>query len=434
MSLARNLQKASFRGAQFAVFDAEVLFGRRNVLHEYPLKDEPFAEDLGRKAREYTINAFVIGEDYQSARNALMKAIEDDETPGTLVHPTLGSILVIPKECRVRFNNKEGNIEYFTLTFIEAGSQSFPSGGSNTGFFSSLFSSNGISSLINFFSSSFRVLNLPDFLHASAVNNITGNPLNVSMGNTGSFTSLVRNVLSSGNFGSANEEHTEIGDMLTKLDNNVDTYVDEPETLGNKITTIIVQLSNVFLNQPVLINSENTYLSTIKPNHPELSALEAQKRLQAYGDGFAEVPLTTDLRLQQAANQEQLINLIRHCSLCEMIRITSIMDYASRQDALETRDVVDSYISPRLIILADDKEDEPYLALNKARAAMVKDVNTRAATLKNKKYVQTADAVPAIVFAYDQYEDASQDAEIIRRNKIRNPVFIPPLTLVEVLV
>jgi prophage DNA circulation protein len=95
---------------------------------------------------------------------------------------------------------------------------------------------------------------------------------------------------------------------------------------------------------------------------------------------------------------------------------------------------VDSYIVPRLLVLADDGEDDPYLALNKARASMIKDVNTRAATLKNKKYIRTSDAMPCIVFAYDQYEDATQDTDVIRRNRIRNPVFIPPLTDVEIVV
>jgi prophage DNA circulation protein len=429
----KNIQKGSFRGAQFETFDAEVTFGRRNVLHEYPLKDEPFAEDLGRKAREYTFNAYVIGKNLYNARNALIRAIEDTDTPGVLKHPTLGSILAIPKDCRTTFNNKEGGLEYFTITFVEAGSHTSPTT-VNTAYASSFAASKGIIKLSSHFASTFVTQNLPDFLHASALEKLVGNPSNVSTGNNGSFISLVNSILASGNFGSTNDDFTALKEKLTKFAISATDDLDDPTTLALNITNIIVNLSDVFLNQQIEINSEATFISTVMPNHPELSALEAQKRLQGFGALFVDIPLTTDLRIQETTNQEQLINLILHCSLCEMIRITSTMDFPSRQDAIEIRDAVDDYLSPRLVMLADDGEDDTYIALNSARSAMIKDVNTRAATLKNKKYVRILEPVPAIVFAYDQYEDATQDIDIIRRNRIRNPCFIPQAIDVEVLV
>src|SRR4051812_39444914 len=127
MSWKDQLVPASFRGVTFGVLDTDIVFGRRNQLHEYPLRDEPYAEDLGKKAREYTINAFVIGDDYISSRDALISAIEDNDSPGTLVHPTLGTKSVVPKDCRVIYSNQEGRMERFTLTFVEAGSNEFPS-------------------------------------------------------------------------------------------------------------------------------------------------------------------------------------------------------------------------------------------------------------------------------------------------------------------
>lgn len=429
-------QKASFRGATFAVFDAEVLFGRRNVLHEYPLRDEPYAEDLGRKAREYTINAFVIGKDLRGARNALMKAIEDNDTPGTLIHPTLGSLSVVPKDCRIRFNNREGGIEYFTLTFVEAGSGGFPSASPDTSFFSGLFSSLGVGSFINFFSSVFNVFNQPDFMHADSLKSLVGSS-GSPVGNIGNdFVSQVQRTLKVGSFGSDNADYTKLNEKLTKFQASASSDLYDPSTLGQKISDIITGMSDVYLNQPTTHTgtTTKTFLASVKPSRPEQQALAAQIRLQTYGDTFVDIPLTTASRIQQAINQRQMINLIKCLSICEMIRVTSIVEYSSRQDAITIRDTVDKYITPELLLLADSGDDEPYLALNKARAAMIKDINTRAATLKNKKYVMTADSMPVIAFAYDQYEDATKDDEIIRRNRIRNPVFIPPLSSVEILV
>jgi prophage DNA circulation protein len=437
MTYKDELQPASFRGIEFGVIDTETLFGRRNVLHEYPLRDEPYAEDLGRKAREFTINAFVIGQDYFGARDALIAAIEDDATPGTLVHPTLGIKTVIPKECRVKFNNKEGGIEYFTLSFVEAGENSFPSSEFDTSFFSDAFSIQSLSDFSDYFTSIFNIDGESDFLKTNALDNIND------------LVSKINSIVNVGD--SSNNEYSDFLSMLDQFENNAEANVSDPAEFGQEITNIVSGLSDVYLNQPVeqtinfsspipasnnLANTGTspTFLQLVKPNHPEIQALEAQKRLQTFGDDFQSIPLTTPSRIQEAANQQSIIDLVRSSSLAEMIRITSKMDFESRQDAINIRNDVDSYILPHLITLADSGQDVPYFSLNKTRTAMIQDINKRAATLKNIKYVKTSGSIPAIVFAYDQYEDASRDSEVISRNRVRNPVFLPAQTNVEILV
>ena len=43
-----NLLSASFRGIPFKVLDTTTQVGRRNVLHQFPFKDVPYVEDLGK--------------------------------------------------------------------------------------------------------------------------------------------------------------------------------------------------------------------------------------------------------------------------------------------------------------------------------------------------------------------------------------------------
>ena len=65
MSAATDkLLPASFRGVKFFIEKAELSAGRRTQVHEYPLRDKPFVEDLGRATRTITITAFVIGSDF----------------------------------------------------------------------------------------------------------------------------------------------------------------------------------------------------------------------------------------------------------------------------------------------------------------------------------------------------------------------------------
>ena len=50
--LTEQLQKASFRGVPFEVTSASLTAGRRTVVHEYPQRDKPYVEDLGRASRK----------------------------------------------------------------------------------------------------------------------------------------------------------------------------------------------------------------------------------------------------------------------------------------------------------------------------------------------------------------------------------------------
>ena len=131
MSWRETLQPASFRGEPFLVEAHDSAFGRRLVVHEYPNRDVPYAEDLGRKARRFSLTAFVVGEEYQAQRDRLLEAVEQSG-PGTLVHPYLGSLEVVIEACQVKETLQDGRMAKFSLTCIEAGHQTFPSQAEDT--------------------------------------------------------------------------------------------------------------------------------------------------------------------------------------------------------------------------------------------------------------------------------------------------------------
>ena len=90
-SFASKLLPASFRGVSFGVISASSKFGRRNAVHEYPFRDTPWVEDLGRQARRFSVTGFIVGDDVIERRDAMIAACESSDTgSSTLVHPTLG--------------------------------------------------------------------------------------------------------------------------------------------------------------------------------------------------------------------------------------------------------------------------------------------------------------------------------------------------------
>ena len=127
-----RLQDASFRGVPFKVEEESTGTGRRVETHEYPNRDKPYTEDLGKITFRPSITAYVVGDDCFDQRDRLIDAL-NKPGPGTLVHPTYGELKVcVDGEVRVSTSKSEGRIVRFDLKFVEAGELSYPTSGAAT--------------------------------------------------------------------------------------------------------------------------------------------------------------------------------------------------------------------------------------------------------------------------------------------------------------
>ncbi|HBA7889648.1 TPA: DNA circularization protein, partial [Escherichia coli] len=132
MTWKDRLQDASFRGVPFKVEEESTGTGRRVETHEYPNRDKPYTEDLGKITFRPSITAYVVGDDCFDQRDRLIDAL-NKPGPGTLVHPTYGELKVcVDGEVRVSTSKSEGRIVRFDLKFVEAGELSYPTSGAAT--------------------------------------------------------------------------------------------------------------------------------------------------------------------------------------------------------------------------------------------------------------------------------------------------------------
>jgi prophage DNA circulation protein len=126
-----SLRRASFRGARFHVDTGVRESGRRIVNHEFPKRNVPYAEDMGRKAREFTVRGYIIvyprdtgdvlqQRNYIPARDSLILALETDG-PANLQLPTLGVLNVAVTRYRITEEEKFGGYCVFDMTFTEFG-------------------------------------------------------------------------------------------------------------------------------------------------------------------------------------------------------------------------------------------------------------------------------------------------------------------------
>ena len=132
MTWKEEYQAGMLGGVPFVTKNSDIELGRAIVSHEYPKRDQDFDEDMGKKARRYSLRCFVIGDDYRTQRDQLIKVIESPG-PHTLVHPFFGSMRITIIDCRQSESTAEGGMARFTLGFKEATENQFPSTRIDTG-------------------------------------------------------------------------------------------------------------------------------------------------------------------------------------------------------------------------------------------------------------------------------------------------------------
>lgn len=169
-----RLQPASFRGVPFKVSGDEGTIGRRAITHEYPLRDKPFTEDLGRKARRYSVSAYVIGGDYMTQRDRLLTALEQSGS-GTLVHPFYGSVTVnVDGEIKVRHSRENGGMCEISLQFVESGELNYPTAGGATAQNVDDAADAADASFADEFLSDFNLDDVADWITENVIDNVSG--------------------------------------------------------------------------------------------------------------------------------------------------------------------------------------------------------------------------------------------------------------------
>lgn len=85
------LWPASFKGAPFWIEQDKESGGRRLVTHQFPFRDDPFHEDLGEDARSFELTLYLAG-DASMAQALALTATLAAIGPGTLVLPSAGPV------------------------------------------------------------------------------------------------------------------------------------------------------------------------------------------------------------------------------------------------------------------------------------------------------------------------------------------------------
>jgi len=103
------------------------------VTHQFPKKEDPYSEDMGRQAKQFSVRGYCIvfpydtnvdlyKRDYRIARDILINELEK-RGPGALQLPTFpkSPLYVVCPKYRVSEEDRFGGFCVFDMTFVEFG-------------------------------------------------------------------------------------------------------------------------------------------------------------------------------------------------------------------------------------------------------------------------------------------------------------------------
>ncbi|WP_058975375.1 DNA circularization protein [Pseudomonas syringae] len=459
-----SLLPASFRGVGFFIEKAVVPVGRKGQLHEYPQRDEPYFESLGKQAQVHTLTAFIVGRDCFEQRDNLLQALEKDGA-GELVHPWLGRMQVQVGQCSVTHTLTEGGMVRLDLVFYPANPLKFPVSTLNTrrqllGASESLLDSAlrryrsvmavvdavriNVQALRSALSGVFATIQrqFAPFMAiysdvTALVHSLVNAPLTVSTLFTTFFASFDGDSRRSRR---ANGSSSVSGASTTTGSGSSVGGGSGGSSGGSSGSSTSISLASSSGSSSGSSDLETVpYRSVISEATQQAQAVSG---INLVGQGSG---LDTGLAAQAIANLVQDALLVKVAKIVASMPVATTVapltvvpsldqqrvqalqrvDVPVADDVIELRDTLSSAIWEASL----KADPDHYLALNTLRQALIRHLNAVAASGVRLVDMKVSEPLPALVLAYRRFGDASRSLEIVQRNRLAHPGFVPPGTL-----
>jgi prophage DNA circulation protein len=406
-----NYRAASFRGVPFFVESADSTHGRRQAVHEHAQRDVPYTEDLGRKAREFSVSGYLIGAEYHTQRDELIKACET-AGPGVLVHPYRGEMTVTCRGLGVSESTSEGGMCLVKLTFLESGEASYPSAKVDT--------VNAISAKGNAVTAAAETGFVSDFL-------TTGFPAYVTESAATGLSDLGEFMAAPGvSFAGDLQASSDFYLQAKGLASDAFSLVQQPLQMASRITGLFGSIRSAFgVNAFGML----TNLFDRSPSSYSGSTATPSRQQQAT-NSLAMNALVRQVAVAEAA-KAAVVTQIPVTTTSGVAQVSTVpAEYDSFQAAIKVRE--------ELVDLIDSESeatpnDELYVALSDLRTSVVQAVPNPEQDLARIVQYVPRETLPSLLVAYQIYGDAGRADEIATRNGPPHPGFLMGGTQLEVL-
>ncbi|MBV8972851.1 MAG: DNA circularization N-terminal domain-containing protein [Sphingomonadaceae bacterium] len=412
-----GLLPASFRGVPFAVRSNATQLGRRLAVHQYPGRDTPWVEDLGRGARRIHFAGFIVSGDVVlggtpvAAQRALLIAAAEKKDPGTLTHPTLGILQVACEALTITDPIEAGGYAEVEFTFVESGKQTFPSllslAGANVG-------GVALTTIATVLSDAAAVLAvvraanptivIPATPWASAAVTLSDDAtaLNrLAAGLPGDFGRFARG----GNVGFAGSTATYASD-----------------------TTLAALIADASAQRVAVRAAAAAFIAATDPTTaPAAAAALVAALLAACADPADALRLLAQLVTVAAGSDPvagSTADLMRRLAVVALAEAAAAYQPSSYDDAFAKLAIVTGLIDAELTVAGDQGLDATFNALRALRVAIVQDLRTRGGSLARIRRYDVG-VLPAVALGQRLYRDATRADQLIAQTDPVSPLFMP---------
>lgn len=423
-----NIQLASFRGKLFNVDLNTMKFGRRVVLNEYPFKDGPFAEDLGRIGRVFTFTAFIDDrtagvvtgaggsthkQGYFQTRDELIDAIENDSTIGTLVLPTLGKRRVRPSECSVTFSNTVGGMEALELKFVEAGEATFPEADINTVETTQSFAQITTDAVIE--EAGKKVDFTPKIPETTEIIQDPDILIDESIEIPNTYVAAIEIALETGE--QVAEQVDEFTRILEDYSANLRTNLFEAENFFTDTDSMLVDLRGIWGDEE-LADAYNSFKDIFDTTVDNIGTI---------------IDLVTPGRDQQDMNNQGIKDGFRNLLIGQMCNITTEEAFESSNQVEARRESLLDSFDQQITNAGENFDLDQRDALVELRSSILDHLDSLTGSLPDEIDLSIADVQPVWVIGNDLYADALRGESIMKENNLINPNFIDGGSVIHVL-
>ncbi|HEU4806115.1 MAG TPA: DNA circularization N-terminal domain-containing protein [Nitrobacter sp.] len=384
-----SLWQASFKGVPFKVErDAEAA-GRRIRIHEFPMRDVPYLEDLGELRREFDVMAYVAS-DSADVDAASLISVCAARGAGVLVLPSHGPITArcLTAERR-RDKDRHGYIA-IGMRLVREGASSALGSVAMRANLTFAAADNLSAALAASFAVSLRVSGQPGFV----VDQTTAAVQDSYAALEGVRTS--EPVLASKSAGIRNT-------IQAAFDAAPAVIVSEPSVAASGIVSIARALGD---------------------------AMPAAAAVQTFDALSRSAPVDVDMSSRTSSGRALANNLVasyrnlRLAALAAYCEAIVRAELADRRAALTLRANVAEYFEAEMDRLTADQSDL-YNAMAGLRNATVDFLSRAVLDLAPVNSVSANMPMPSLFWAWRLYSDPARSADLVARNRVVHPSFMP---------
>ncbi len=396
-------QDGSFRGVAFGTLAHSVEGGRRTITHEFPLKDVPFLEDLGLKARTFSMDLYVLGDDVSARRDELTKALEQ-KGPGTLVHPYLGVLTVQVTGYSLSETYDEQRIAKFSVTFVFPGKLESPK---------------AVTSVSGSVSSLSTTSTLLACANASEIDVSSSKTQSQVTEIVGTLSDTVQTAAQQAAQPSSVATGTDLAATFQKTSSFVQTLgsvvelVSHPELMAAALADCVFQLANLGMTPFQAFRAYNRLLTDV------------QLAFTKYH--FPESALGLTMSANLARIQDVMFTAVVTSAAAQAVDA----DYRTNDQALSARSDLAQMFQ---VAMSSVSDDVLFGYLQDLLALSLAAIPSADKALPNLVKIRVSAQLPTLVLAYDLMSGSVDESTVIELNGVRNPWMAPNTSGSEIVV